>query len=186
MLVVFIIFVVNFITMNIKKLEGEIWVKIPLTGYPEYRVSNFGRVYSNYSDGLMTQRKNHKGYPRVELSYCAESKHIFVHKLVAMAFLTNPKGYNQINHKDGVKTNNHVSNLEWCNQSMNKKHSFQIGLESNKGQDHPQSKLTTNDVLSIRKMFHEDGYTRRMLATEFCIKPTTVKSIILRQSWKHI
>lgn len=56
--------------------------------------------------------------------------HVYVHRLIALAFIPNPNGYPQINHKDGDKHNNHVENLEWVTASMNNFHAYRTGLSN--------------------------------------------------------
>ena len=91
--------------------------------YPNYMVSNLGRVKSlNYNktgkERIMKQGIS-KGYCRVVLYKDAKQKKYLVHRLVASAFLPNPNNYLCVNHKDENKQNNKVSNLEWCTQEYN-------------------------------------------------------------------
>lgn len=108
----------------------EKWKDIP--GYDGiYQVSNHGRVRSlprkvwNYMKPgrVLRQQNNGHGYNYLSLS-CGEkkSKHVYVHVLVAQAFISNPKGYSQVNHKDFDKSNNCASNLEWVSPEQNKAH----------------------------------------------------------------
>lgn len=77
--------------------------------------------------------ENAKGYPRVWLSMCGKLKHHFVHRLVASAFLPNPSKLPEINHINGIKTDNRVENLEWCTVSHNRRHSsYTLQNESGK------------------------------------------------------
>ena len=79
------------------------------------------------------KQQNHNGYKTIMLRSNEGKAEIFrVHRLVAMAFVENPNNYPIINHIDGVKNNNHFSNLEWCTHSMNNKHAFDIKLKENK------------------------------------------------------
>lgn len=69
------------------------------------------------------------GYKHINLiDHNKTRKRISVHRAVAMAFLNNKNGYPDVNHKDGIKINNHVSNLEWCTRSYNQKHAYDMGL----------------------------------------------------------
>lgn len=101
----------------------EIWV--PVKGYIGlYEVSNLGRVRSlNYNHSrktkLLKQRKTKFGYMRVGLFKNYKQKTFFVHRLVAEAFIPNWFNYQQVNHIDEDKTNNHVDNLEWCTAGYN-------------------------------------------------------------------
>lgn len=97
-----------------------------------YRISIFGEVWSYRINRYLKQQISNKGYPYVNLySKDKGKKLIKVHRLVASSFIPNPNNYNQINHKDGVKTNNHVSNLEWVSSSSNMKHAYEHGLMKN-------------------------------------------------------
>ena len=93
-----------------------------------YEVSNFGNVRSlNYNHTnkikILKPHKNQKGYYLVSLCKNGEVKSHSVARLVAMAFISNPNNYPQVNHKDEDKTNNKVENLEWCNNQYNKRFS---------------------------------------------------------------
>lgn len=84
---------------------------------------------------ILKQAINSHGYPCVTIKYLdGHQRVVGVHRLVALAFLPNPDNKPQINHIDGNKQNNHVSNLEWCTASENLKHAFRTGL--NKGSHH--------------------------------------------------
>lgn len=109
---------------------GETWK--PVDGYKgKYEVSNHGRVKSckrfrNGKSGVATlvaerlliQSHDHSGYMKVCLRDGRSSNHS-VHQLVARAFVSNPNDYDQVNHIDENKENNHASNLEWCTASYN-------------------------------------------------------------------
>jgi hypothetical protein len=109
----------------------------PINGYEEeYKVSNRGYVislprlifngkgYFLSKQKILTGSVTDKGYIRVEL----EGKSYTLHRLVATSFIPNPENKPQINHIDGNKTNNCVSNLEWCTNSENQLHAYKYGL----------------------------------------------------------
>ena len=116
----------------------EVWKDIQ--GYEGlYQVSNFGNVrgldrviYGNGSykngrfvkGGLLKQRNGE--YLRVNLNKDGVKKTERIHVLVANAFLPNPFNYSEINHIDGNKHNNNLSNLEWCSRSYNAKHYWNL------------------------------------------------------------
>ena len=106
----------------------------PIAGYEGlYEVSNLGNVRSldrvirakHNSTALRKGRiltpfyEEKKGYYQVALSKDGKEKKQRVHRLVAVAFLDNPFNYTDINHKDEIKTNNNVNNLEWCSREYN-------------------------------------------------------------------
>ena len=105
-----------------------------IEGYPKYQVSNLGRVKSlSYMrtgrENVLSLKQTRCGYMAFWLYRDGKRKMPLVHRLVAKAFLENPNNLPQVNHKDGDKTNNRVSNLEWCSQSENEKHAFITGLK---------------------------------------------------------
>lgn len=115
----------------------EIWKEA--IGYEGcYMISNLGRVKnmnrivkSKNTTRIIPERflkiRNDKyGYPMVHLSVKQKVTYPRVHKLVAKAFIPNPNNYPQINHKNGIKTDNRVKNLEWCTNSQNITHAFRV------------------------------------------------------------
>ena len=105
----------------------EIWKDI--SGYDGlYQISNLGNIKSLYNNNIyyMKHHKNNRGYLMVRLNDGLKQ----IHRLVAKEFLENKDNKPQINHIDGNKSNNVVSNLEWCTNSENIKHSWDTGLRS--------------------------------------------------------
>lgn len=105
-------------------LKKEEWKPL-LNG--KYFISNFGRVYSSYSKGIMKPFETKKGYLQVCLFDKGKKKGWLVHRLVAMEFIPNESGCEQINHKDCNKQNNRVENLEWCSALENVRHAVKNG-----------------------------------------------------------
>ena len=108
----------------------------PIDGYPNYEVSNFGKVRSlNWHNEHKTRelflKPHNKGYRQVELANDDGKKMFLVHRLVATAFIPNPNNYPQVNHIDADRTNNTAKNLEWCTQSQNMRYAY--SLPQNKG-----------------------------------------------------
>lgn len=117
--------------------DKEVWKAVE--GYEgRYEVSNFGRVKSLERKVLVRRKNGHYintvpekilkptlsvgvtgGYPTVKLMMNNKGKTVKVHRLVAEMFIPNPNNYPEVNHKDEDKTNNHVSNLEWCTRRYN-------------------------------------------------------------------
>lgn len=104
----------------------EIWKDIPgYKGY--YQASSKGRIkriryYQGTSVGKKLCFKIDAGYYRVMLSRRNKKKTFLVHRLIAKTFLSNPKRYGQINHKNLNKLDNRATNLEWVTPKMNKHH----------------------------------------------------------------
>lgn len=91
-----------------------------------YKISTEGNVYS--PNGKIKEQLSNTGYLRVSLWKNGKCKHFSIHRLMAEAFIPNPKHYRIVNHIDGVKTNNTLKNLEWCDASMNISHAYKTGL----------------------------------------------------------
>lgn len=132
------------------------------------------KPYDNgYGYMLVDMRKNGKRYTRL------------VHRLVAEVFIPNPNNLPQINHKDGNKANNSVSNLEWCTCSDNQFHAFKHSLKP-QGVNHPNSKLTLDDVDYIRSHYHKGkrGSGVYALAKQFSVSPSTIRQIVTGKTYK--
>lgn len=94
------------------------WVDIK--GYEGlYQVSNYGKIINIKRNKELKLHKDKYGYLKVTLSKNNFKKNFLVHRLVALAFISNPNNLLQINHKDENKMNNCVDNLEWCNAKYN-------------------------------------------------------------------
>lgn len=154
--------------MEKEQFINEEWRTVSLN--PVYLVSNYGRVKTidhpvwckvNNSYSIRKGRfctptnKNSKKYWRVGIQINGKQKHVSIHRLVATAFLPNPENLPQINHKDGNKDNNHVSNLEWCTQSYNQQHAIDNGLKSiQKMSEHSSfRKLSIEQVKYIKEEY---------------------------------
>ena len=133
-------------------MSVEIWK--PIAGYELlYEVSNLGRVKSlkrNTTVGGIMKLQINRGY--VQVSLCKQGRHCTkkLHRLVAEAFLPNPYAKPEVNHKDGNKKNNRVSNLEWSTGSENINHAFSTGLnkagKNNKFSSKEVEMYTTNGM----------------------------------------
>lgn len=119
----------------------EIWKDI--IDFPNYQISNYGRVKSKAritnvgiknvkeikrKEKILKPLKLTKGYLGIRLYNNTNAKTFKIHRLVATYFIPNPNNYEQVNHIDGDKTNNNATNLEWCTNEYNMKHSYDIGL----------------------------------------------------------
>lgn len=170
----------------------------PVIGFDGlYEVSDFGRVKSlarkakglhgtvDIPERILSLTLTTGGYQKVLLYRNGARCTRTVHKLVAAAFI-GPKTNDGINHKDGDKTNNRPSNLEYCSQLENNCHALRTGLRTNpKGERHGRSKLTAVQVTQIREMAHK-GRLQKEIAQLFGVSKQTVCKIVNRQKWQHI
>ena len=104
----------------------EIWKNIE--EYPDYQVSNLGRVKSlRYNkEKILKLQSDKDGYKQVNLFNSRGSKTLKIHRLVATAFLDNPNNYPAVNHINEIKTDNRVENLEWCSIAYNNTYNNKI------------------------------------------------------------
>jgi hypothetical protein len=161
--------------LSIEDIVLETWRDV--VGYEGYyQVSNTGKVksisrniwngkgYIKSSGKLLKQGTNQKGYPIVYLSKNSKSKTITVHRLVAKAFIENPSDKPQVNHIDGNKKNNNVSNLEWCSNQENQLHAV-----INKLNDHS----TYKSGKAERPVYKIDTETNEVIAKYNSISEAT-------------
>lgn len=96
--------------------------------YPGYFITQEGNVYSSKTKKFLKLSVNRTGYVVVRVSLSKKEKiSIRIHREVAIAFIPNPKNKKEVNHKDGNKQNNCVSNLEWVTRKENMAHAFESG-----------------------------------------------------------
>ena len=112
---------------SVLALKDEVFKQID--GFENlYLISSLGRVYSIRNRKFIAQYKNRYGYLKCSLKKEGKNKSVFVHRLVATAFISNPNNKPEVNHKNGIKTDNSLNNLEWCSRLENVRHSWKLGL----------------------------------------------------------
>jgi hypothetical protein len=167
---------------------------LPVFGYENYyEVSNLGQVrstadrHNTFMGRLLKLTVGRKGY--LTVNFCVNDKRSTrrVARMVANAFIPNPDNKPEVNHKDGVKSNNCVSNLEWTTSSENSQHAYDTGLQAKPlGELNTQAKLTTNQVIEIRKRYKSENISMQKLGSEYGINLSTTYNIITGKLWKHL
>jgi len=124
--------------LSLENIEGEIWKDIPeYEGY--YQASTFGRIkrlsgyvkclgntHKSHMERILMQSYNKTGYLSISLSMLGIAKSRRVNRLIAITFIINPENKPAVNHVNGIKTDNRVSELEWVTNSENELHSFRV------------------------------------------------------------
>jgi len=158
-----------------------------------YEVSSLGRVRSvadsrRSKAGHILKSGSSHGYARVYLYKDRGYKQLRVHRLVLLAFVGEPSdSRNEGNHRNGDKTDNRLSNLEWVSPKENTQHAIQVlgNTHARKGEDHGSAKLKDADVREIRRLLAA-GVTQRRIGRLFNVGHTTIWQIANGDNWKHI
>lgn len=179
----------------------------PVVGYEDfYEVSNQGNLRAldrtvRTNGGVRTipahpkkprpDKKN--GYLESQLCVAGRPKaYPKLHRLVAQAFIPNPHHYPHVNHKNGVKTDNRVENLEWVTAAMNTRHAIQMGLltygsrRMPKGELHYNATLDERQVAQIRSLYDNGMASTKELAKLYRMSASAIHGIVSRQRWKHL
>lgn len=162
----------------------EVWRLV--VGYEGwYEVSDHGRVrrVQGPTAGRLLEGFWFKGYLRVILTRLGGQRYAFVHQLVLDAFVGPCPDSLVCNHKDGDKGNNRPTNLEWVTHQENKDHAVRTGLwQPFHGEDHPRAKLTTAQVMEIRRLTEP----AQDAAARYGVSVGTIHSIRRGQTWRHL
>lgn len=162
---------------DVQSTETEEWRDVVgLEG--RYRVSSFGRVMS--ARGKVLAQSTLHGYQYIALNKAQYR----VHRLVLAAFVGPcPEGHVAA-HWNGVRSDNHVANLRWTTKRDNETDKERHGTIL-RGESHTQAKLSTVDVLEIRRL-HGEGASSRTLGRQFNVNACTIMRIVRRQKWAHV
>lgn len=130
-----------------------------------------------------------RGYPAVNVTIDGRRMNLLVHRMVAETFILNPEKKPYVNHLDGVRDNNCVSNLEWCTHAENMQHAHDIGLippsKIGPGEASPAAKLNDKSVSEIKKALR-NGALQRDLAKEYGVAKGTISFIANGITWSHV
>jgi len=150
----------------------------------EYIIQEDGTVINSKTSRVMSQCSNTNGYTQTTLRIDNKQVALRIHRLVAEAYLENPFKDATVNHIDGDKGNNHVSNLEWISLKDNILHAYGLGL-SPRGQDRSYAVLTDKDVEDIKVAFTKN-VSNIDLAKKYSVNKATISKIKNGLTWKHI
>jgi DNA-binding CsgD family transcriptional regulator len=148
---------------------------VPVVGFENYLVDPTGRVFSLDSNILLKPIKQTTGYFSVNLYKNRKVNPKTIHRLVAINFIPNPENKKQVNHINGIKTDNRLCNLEWNTPKENIKHSRRIGLKV--------EKLSVADVYEIWKRVNNPVH---QTAKEFGVAESSIRCIYNGTHWEDI
>ena len=176
-----------------------------IKGYEDlYSITNFGRIYSKRNSIYLTLDKSvqpQTTYLRAVFQDNGRIERHLVHRLVAESFLKEPSetlvkeclksgsDVVLINHKDGNKQNNHFSNLEWSDRSEQMYHAYDLQLKKSQiGIENKNSKLTSDDIKEIRKLYVRQSkeYGTVALAKKYGVTDSVIGLIIRNKSYKNV
>ena len=136
---------------------------------------------------IISLRFNKYGYLRIGIRIDrAKTKYFLVNRLVAEAFLPNTDGLPIVHHKNGIRNDNRVGNLEWVSNSKNTQDGYDRGYVSKvRGENNALTKLTEQKVRDIRNQF-ENGISKNKLAKLYNVSNMLIAGIINRKYWHHV
>lgn len=161
--------------------------------YLPYLVSSYGRVFStNYKRWTFEPAEisiaiKKTGYCEVCLSLKGHKYWVLVHRLVATAFIENTFDKEEVNHINGIKTENYVWNLEWVTRVENDTHAREHGLKVPRhGEDIGNNKFTESDVIAVCHLLSDNVLTLKEISKETGVTYDMVRNIRNHNSWTHI
>jgi len=177
----------------------------PVAGWEDrYGVTKDGRVWAypytrecpptkirkactkEYAGHWLVVNTNSNGYSNVGFYRDGKRRTYKVHRLVALAYLPLVEGKTIINHKNGIKTDNRVENLEWTTHKENTSHAFKLGLQTVvRGDAHWKSTMTEATISDMRRRYRR-GETKASLARAFGVSSGHAGKICDGEVWQHI
>lgn len=156
-----------------------------INGFENYSVSDLGNVRSNVSGKNLTPALNrNRDYYYISIQQNGKRKNFILHRLVAYHFVENKFNKPQVNHINGIKSDNSAKNLEWVTPIENIHHAISHGLvpRPTRGSLQPRAKVNEKQVAEIR-MLEKNGEKHRNIAKKYNIGVSTVTHIVNKTRW---
>lgn len=155
-------------------------------GMTDYEVDTDGNIFGKHGKKIKPQLSK-DGYYYFNQYLDGKMYHKRIHRVVCETFISNPEQKEFVNHIDGNKLNNKLTNLEWVTHSENLKHSYNLGLHDQKGTKNNRSKLNEQQVKDIRNLFDKKIKKHStILSQQFGVTRRTVERIIKGELWNQI
>jgi hypothetical protein len=142
-------------------------------------------IHQRLTGRLMFRRPLANKYYTVTLAKRGKNYSDYVHRWVAKTFIPNPDGKREVNHKDGKKWNNRVSNLEWVTSAENKQHAEDLGLIVRRGEGCSWSKLNERKVRMVLDL-RDEGKPAVVIAKVMGVSDATIRDIFRGATWRHV
>ena len=154
----------------------------------EYKIHENG-IIERREDGKVIKQFKRRGYQTVNVGTTTNRCQKYVHRLVAIAFIQLPEGYDfddlTVNHKDYDKENNSVSNLEWMTREENCRDAYNKSSHGNIGSRNKNAKLKEEKVKEIKKMLNDD-IDINTIAQMYNVNNRTILDIKYNNTWKRV
>lgn len=177
---------------KVETCPSEIEIFLPIPNYEGlYEISNFGRVKSfkehKINGKILKPNIDKDGYYQCGIrDKLYHRKWFRIHRLVLLTFVPNPMGYNYTNHKDCNVTNNHISNLEWCDITYNNRYRYLKGWKNPVGSNCSCSKYTEDIIYDICIYCLSTDFTEPMIAAITGTTRGCVNGVKRCNIWKHV
>lgn len=185
--------------MSITENKEQEWFEIPgFNGV--YSINAKGDVKNNGIRPHKTGRKpsgrilkatiNAEGYWWIPLRGHIDrmkQRSYSIHRLLAITFIPNPDNKPCINHKNSIRSDNSLENLEWCTFSENNSHAHRVGGQRKYiGQRHNQARLSDSQVIEIRKTFQKRKRMMPDFMKNYGVSKGCITAIVDNKTWKHL
>lgn len=173
---------------KVAKIEVSNLGNTRLTAHLIMKTNKYGTIYKvRYRERVLKQQINPKGYVYATISVRNKTVNLNVHRLVALAFIPNPENKPEVNHKDGNKSNNHYSNLEWVTHKENIQHAIKNKLLIHcKGSKTSNAVLDEGQVKVVKTLLKNKEISIPNISRYFNIAASAIFKIRKGENWSHV
>lgn len=161
--------------------KTEVWTNAEAN--PGFLISNMGRVRGLRAGAILKPSKTSNGYPMLKWRVGYKWHTEMLHRAIAKAFVPNPLGLPQVNHKNGNKADARAENLEWVTQEQNMRHAVDTGLAP-VGEKSNNAKLKASEAVEIVRLC-KSGLSHKKAAELFGVTQASATRVVLGHCWSH-